>query len=177
MFFSLMILVVIPLFLLAFCATAIVHIFFMIPYVPSEQKVVLKMVQLARIKKNDKVFDLGCGDGRLLITAEKKAGAQAIGFEIAPLMYLLSKLRVLFSRSRAQVKFQSLFSAPLKSADVIFCYLFPNAMPRLAAKIKRECKKGTRVISNTFHIPGLKLIRTIKKNAQRGMPTIYVYEI
>lgn len=171
------ILIIIPLFLVLFAITFFVHIFFMVPYVPSKNCVVKKMISAAKLKPRETVYDLGCGDGRLLLAAEKKAHAKGIGFEIAPLVYLLALVRKWLASSKMQIRFQNFFSVNLKKANVIFCYLIPNVMPRLSAKIKKECKKGTRIISNTFHIPGLKPYRIFAKNPAKGTPTIYVYKI
>lgn len=178
MFLTYFIVIAVPIFLILFILTAAIHIFFFIPYVPSQQRVVKKMVKLAHIKKNEKVFDLGCGDGRLLIAAEKAAPkVQAEGFEIAPLMYIMAQVRLLIARSRAQIHFQNLFNVNLKPANVIFCYLFPNVMPRLVKKIKKECKRGTRIVSNTFSIPGLRLVKKITRNMRTGTPSIYIYRV
>lgn len=164
-------------FLIALAITALVHIFFLVPYVPSKNRVVKKMVSLAKLQPKETVYDLGCGDARLLIEASKKTKITPVGFEIAPLVYVLAKLRAFLSPKKIQVKFQNFFSANLHKANVIFCYLIPNVMPRLASKIKRECRRGTRIISNTFSIPGLKIDKISPKNAAKGMPTIYVYKI
>lgn len=171
------ILFIFVIFLMALAITALVHIFFLVPYVPSKNRVVKKMVSLANLRPRETVYDLGCGDGRLLIEAGKKAKVKSIGFEIAPLVFLLAKLRTLLLCSKIQIRFENFFKANLSKANVIFCYLIPNVMPRLAAKIKRECRRGTRIISNTFHIPGLKLHKISAKNRRKGMPTIYVYKI
>ncbi len=171
------ILIFIMIFIIFLSASVFVHIFFLVPYVPSKNKVVDKMIQAANLKTNETVYDLGCGDGRLLIASEKHKRVKTVGFEIAPLIFLLAKLRTAISHSKAKIKFQSFFKANFKKANVIFCYLIPNIMPRLSSKIKRECKKGTRIISNTFHIPGLKPYKILAKNEQSGMPTIYVYKI
>ena len=164
-------------FIILLVLSVLVHIFFLVPYVPSKKRVIEKMISVARLKPRETAFDLGCGDGRLLIAAEKKAKIKAIGFELAPLVYIFALIRKLIFRSHIQINFKNLFKANLRRANVIFCYLLPNVMPRLAAKIKRECKKGTRIISNTFHIPGLKLARIFKKNPALGLPTIYVYHV
>lgn len=156
--------------------TIFIHMFFRVPYVPSRTKVVEKMIRAAGLRKGDCVVDLGCGDGRLLLAAEKK-GASAEGYEIAPLVFFLAWMRKFIARSKMKLHFQSLFSAPLKKANVIFCYLLPNVMPPLAEKIKKECRRGTRVISNTFSIPGLKLYKILTKNPAKGLPTIYIYKV
>lgn len=169
------------LFFILLIATVIVHMLFLVPFVPSRMRVVKRMISAARIKPDDVVFDLGCGDGRILFEAEKKLKTKnrdkAIGFEIAPLVYFFAWARKFIARSRACIRFQSFFAANLRRADVIFCYLIPNVMPRLAAKIKKECRKGTRIVSNTFHIPGLKLVKILRKDLRRGIPTIYVYKV
>lgn len=165
------------LFFLLLAVTAFMHLLFFVPYVPSSRRSVEMMLRAARLKPRQTVFDLGCGDGRLLIEAEKKTSVSAEGFEIAPLVYLLARLRTFLGHSKAKIYCKNFFRANLRPANVIFCYLFPNVMPRLAKKIKKECKKGTRVISNTFHIPGLKLCRVFKKDPVRKIPTIYVYEV
>lgn len=158
-------------------ATVFVHIFFLVPYVPTKNRVVREMIKAAQIKPKETVYDLGCGDGRLLLAAEKKARINAVGFEMAPLVYLLALARKFIANSRAKILFKSLFKANLRNANVIFCYLIPNIMPALSAKIKRECKRGTRIVSNTFHIPDLKPYKIFAKNPKKGLPTIYVYKI
>lgn len=167
----------VPIFLLLLAGTFIVHIFFLIPYVPTKQRVVKKMVEMARLKKNDTVYDLGCGDGRILIAAEKEHRVRGVGFEIAPLIYLLVKIKKWLTRARFEVRFQNLFKVNLRKADVIFCYLLPEAMEKIAQKIKKECKKGTRIVSQTFHLPGFTPVKTLKKNKKTGMPSIYLYQV
>lgn len=170
-------LILISVFLILLVATALVHIFFSVPYVPSAKRVVRKMIEVANLKPRETVFDLGCGDARLLIEAEKSAPIKAIGFELAPLVWILAFLRKFFTRSNAEIHFKNFFKANLAGANVIFCYLIPNVMPRLAEKIKNECRRGTRIISNTFHIPNLKPYRIFKRDPLKGLPTIYVYKV
>lgn len=135
------------------------------------------MIDAAQLRPRDTVMDIGCGDGRLLFAAEKKQGVKAMGFEIAPLVYLLAIFQKIIRRSKAKIRFKNFLKANLRQANVIFCYLIPSVMPDLAFKIKRECKKGTKVISNTFHIPGLEPMRVIPKDPLKKTPTIYVYRI
>lgn len=166
-------------FILLLALSALVHAVYLVPFVPSKMRVVSKMIEAAHLKKDETVIDLGCGDGRLLLEAEKKTkGIHAIGFEIAPLVFVLAWMRKIWSGSKFQLRFQSLFRANLKNANVIFCYLFPNVMKPLAAKIRLECKPGTRIISNTFSIPELAPASHVySKNAELGLPTIYVYTL
>ncbi len=171
------VLIFLPIFMVLLALSALVHIFFLVPYVPSKNNVVKEMIRAAKLKPNETVFDLGCGDGRLLIEAERKAKVKAVGFELAPLVYLIALARKFFARAKTKIKFQNFFHANLSKANVIFCYLLPNVMPRLAEKIKKECKRGTRIVSNTLHIADLKSYRIFKKDAAKGLPTIYVYKI
>lgn len=157
--------------------TVVVHMIFWVPYVPTPNAVVDRMVASANLKQDETVFDLGCGDGRLLIAAEKHTKVRPVGFEIAPMVYLLALIRKVLARSKSKLVYKSFFNADLSKADVIFCYLLPNVMPRLAEKIGKECKKGTRIISNTFHIHGMEPKRVLAKEPKLGIPTIYVYEI
>lgn len=165
------------LFLLLIGVSMIVHVFFGVPYVPSESAVVAKMIAVAKLKNGDTVFDLGCGDGRLLFAAEKKAKVKAIGYEVAPAMLLLAHFLKMLAKSKAKIHFKSLFSANLKEANVIFCYLMPRALEKLSKKIKNECKSGTLVISNTFKIPNLELVEKFEKDAKKGLPSIYLYKV
>lgn len=165
-------------FFVGLLATVFVHLLFLVPFVPSKTRVVEKMIQAAKLKAGDTVYDLGCGDGRLLFAAEKKIQRlRAYGFEIAPLVYLLAWVRKILSGSTAKILFKNLFSADFRKANVIFCYLIPNVMPRLSEKIKRECRSGTKIISNTFHIPGLKTLKVLARDPKKGLPTIYVYRV
>lgn len=164
-------------FLLLLIVTVAVHVVFQVPYVPSRRKAIEKMLAVAKLKSKEMVFDLGCGDGRLLLAAEKKARVKTMGFEVAPLVYLLAILRKFLARSSAKIQFKSLFHANFAQANVIFCYLIPSVMPQLAIKLKKECRRGTRIISNTFHIPGLKPSKVFARDKAKGLPTIYLYEM
>jgi SAM-dependent methyltransferase len=162
--------------ILLMLATAIINILMMVPYVPSRKKVVRRLVEIANLKKGEKVYDLGCGDGRILIEAEKKAQVDAIGFEGAPIPYILAKLRKAISRSNAKIMMRNFFKANIGDADVIFCYLGPDVMNKIADKIRTECRKGTRVYSHTFEISGLNLKKSWKKDPSSGLPRIFQYE-
>ncbi|MCX6792169.1 MAG: hypothetical protein NT149_03985 [Candidatus Gottesmanbacteria bacterium] len=122
------------------------------PFVPTKNAAAEAMIRLAGITKGDMVYDLGSGDGKLLLLAAKK-GARAIGYEINPLLVLLSNLR------GARTRWKNFWNADIHDADVIFIYLLPWKMERLASKLKTECKKGTVIVSNSFIFPGWKIIR------------------
>jgi SAM-dependent methyltransferase len=164
-------------FVLVFAFSFLLTLFIKVPFVPSKNIVAKKLIEEADIKDGQKIYDLGCGDGRLLIEASKNKKVKAIGYEISPMAYILGKINTWFKRSKAEVKFKNFFHQNLKDANVIFLYLLPEILPAVGDKIKEECAKGTRIISNTFKLPNLEPIKVIAKNPQAGLPTIYVYEV
>jgi predicted RNA methylase len=100
------------------------------------------------------VYDLGSGDGRFLIASAKRYKVNAIGFEINPWAYVLSRFRVGFWQANVSIHFQDFWKADLSKADIVFCYLFPDVMERLKEKLSRELKAKAKVISCNFEIPG-----------------------
>lgn len=170
-------LTLILIFTLLIASTAFVSLFLRVPYVPTKKRVMLEIIKHAKLKEGQTFLDLGCGDGRMLIEAEKTTKVNAIGYEIAPIVYLLAVARKTLNRSKVKIKFKNFFNENLGKADVIFCYLMPAELEKLAKKIKKECKKGTKIISNTFHIKGLKPVKVIPKNEEKKIPTLYFYKI
>ncbi len=162
---------------LLYISTALVSLILRVPYVPTKKSVMHKIMKEAKIKKGETFLDLGCGDGRMLIEAEKQNQINAEGYEIAPMIYLMAILRKFANKSKAKIHFKNFFKENLEHADVIFCYLMPHELARLAKKMKKECKKGTRIISNTFQIKGLKPVKIIKKDEKTKTPTLYFYKI
>lgn len=170
-------LVIILFFTLLFIVTAFVSLFLRVPYVPTKKRVMEEIIKQADLKDGQTFYDLGCGDGRMLIEAEKARKVNAVGYEIAPLVYFFAVARKLLNRSKAQIKFKNFFKENLENADVIFCYLMPAELKRLAKKIQKECKKGTHIISNTFHIEGMEPKKVIPKNDKTKIPTLYFYQV
>ena len=121
------------------------------------------------------LYDLGCGDGRFLIAAEKRYGVKAIGFEINPWAFLLSRLRVMVQRAHVAIHFRDFWKADLRDADIIFCYLFPDIMERLREKLSRELKTGVKVISCNFEIPGWKPEMIMRASHHRDTDPVFVY--
>jgi hypothetical protein len=130
------------------------------PWVPSSMKKVHKMLKMAAVGPNDVVCDLGCGDGRTVITAARSYGSRAIGIEIDPLRYLWCELlvTVLGLRSRVKIVFGDFYSQDLNGVDVVTCYLLPSTNIKLEAKLMRELSPSARVVSKDFTFPGLKLV-------------------
>ncbi|MBD3270474.1 hypothetical protein GF376_03025 [Candidatus Peregrinibacteria bacterium] len=145
------------------------------PYVPSQKKMIKSILDSIQMKKNAKLYDLGCGDGRFLIQAEKTYQIKGIGFEISIIPYLFSILFKKIEKSDVQIHFANFYKKNLSDADYIFCYLYPEMMEKVAEKIKKECKKGTKLISNTFSIKNMQPSKVIAKNKNQKQ-NIYIYE-
>jgi len=141
------------------------------PFVPSTSPVAEKMVELARLKKGQTIYDLGSGDGRILKLAATH-GARAIGLEINPWLVLYTTLRYGFGRYPGTVRthWRNFWRQNYRDADVIFVYLLPWHMNKLADKLKQELKPGAIVVTNSFIIPGWKQIR------QDAAQHVYVYK-
>lgn len=122
------------------------------PYVPTPQTVVDEMLKLASVTKNDVVYDLGSGDGRIVITAAKKYGARGIGVDINPERVKEANANAIAAGVTDKVKFveQDLFETDLKEASVVTLYLLPAVNLKLRPKLWKELKPGTRVVSHSF---------------------------
>lgn len=130
------------------------------------------MIALAHLKKGMKIYDLGSGDGRLLVLAAKKS-CLAIGFEINLFIVFYCKLRFLFHplRSNIQTQWKNFWTADLHDADVVFVYLLPWRMKKLAEFLNGQLKPGTLIVSNSFIFPDWPVIRQDTKQH------VYVFRI
>ena len=131
------------------------------PWVPTSMRMVHRMLTIAEVRPGDLVYDLGCGDGRMIVTAARRYGARAVGIEIDPLRYLWSQMliTVLRLRDRVRIVYGDFFNQDLSEADVVACYLLQDTNNRLEGKLEQELRPGTRVVSNTFTFPGLLKVR------------------
>ncbi len=127
------------------------------PWVPSSMQMVRRMLEMAEVGPKDVVYDLGCGDGRMVLTAAMRYHARAVGIEIDPLRYLWCQflITILFQRKHVRIIFGNLFTKDLSEADVVMCYLMPDALAKLEKKLKKELQPRTRVVSNRFTFPTL----------------------
>jgi ubiquinone/menaquinone biosynthesis C-methylase UbiE len=125
-----------------------------VAYVPTPQSVVEAMLELAAVKPNDVVYDLGSGDGRIVITAAKKYGARGVGIEIDEALVKEATENAAASGVSDRVRFvtQDLFKADIGDASVVTLYLLQSINERLRPKLVRELKPGTRVVSHVFNM-------------------------
>ena len=122
-----------------------------VPYVPTPQEVVTGMLKLADVKKDDTVVDLGCGDGRIVVTAAKDFGARGIGYDLNPERIKEANANLAKANVGDKVRFlnQDLFETDLRPASVITLYLLPSLNQKLIPKLK-QLKPGTRIVSHSF---------------------------
>ena len=122
-----------------------------VPFVPSPQEVVDKMVNLAGVKKGDVVYDLGSGDGRIVIAAAKK-GAKAVGFEIDGDLLKQSRenIRAAGVQDAAEIRQQDILTVDLSPASVVTMYLLPDVNMKLRPNLLSQLKPGSRVVSHSF---------------------------
>lgn len=122
-----------------------------VPYVPTPQPVVDKMLELAKLKPNDVLLDLGSGDGRIPITAAKRHGVKAVGVDLNPVRVDEANKNAVKSGVTDKVEFreQDLFETDLSNATVITMYLLPTVNMKLRPKLM-QLKPGTRIVSHSF---------------------------
>jgi SAM-dependent methyltransferase len=123
-----------------------------VPYVPSPNPVVDGMLKLAGVKSSDTVYDLGCGDGRIVIAAAKTYGAKGVGVDINPERIEEARANAKSAKVEDKVRFEEndLFKANISSATVVTLYLLPDVNTRLKPKLLKELKPGTRIVSHSF---------------------------
>jgi SAM-dependent methyltransferase len=136
-------------------------------YVPTPQDVVDKMLELAEVKKGDVVYDLGCGDGRIVVTAAKKYGVKAVGFDIDPQRIKEARANVKKNKvdDLVTIRQADIFTLDLREASVVTLYLLPELNVRLMPQLEK-LKKGSRIVSHEFDMRGAKPIKvlTIKED-------------
>jgi SAM-dependent methyltransferase len=149
-------------------------------YVPTPQPIVDKMLELAKVKKTDIVYDLGCGDGRIVVTAAKKYGVKAFGFDIDPERVAEAKENVIKNKVEHLVTIEQkdIFTLDLSPANVVTLYLLPRLNVKLIPQLEK-LKKGSRVVSHDFDMAGVKPIKhlTLKPAPDERDHEIYLWHI
>lgn len=145
-----------------------------VPFVPTPQEVVDKMIELAGVKKGDTVYDLGSGDGRIVITAAKK-GARAVGFEIDGDLVKESRenIRKAGVQNLAEIRQQDILTVDLSPASVVTMYLLPDVNLKLKPNLLSQLKPGSRVVSHAFDMGDWKPDKTERVNGR----TVYFWTI
>ncbi|KKR50806.1 MAG: hypothetical protein UT84_C0006G0008 [Candidatus Curtissbacteria bacterium GW2011_GWA1_40_16] len=164
--------IVLVILILAFALFS-VGLFFELPYVATKEDKVKTIIKLAGIKKGETVIDLGSGDGRLLFAAAK-LGATAVGYELNPLLVIITTLRarIMGLSKNVIVKKRSLWEADLKTADAVFVYGRKHTMKRFEDFVYKNCKKGTRITVNSD-----KTVAFPSKKALKSENGIFLYRV
>lgn len=146
------------------------------PFVPMEPEVVNRVMELAEVKKDDVFYDLGSGDGRLVIAAALR-GAKSFGVEIDQLRVLYSRIWLWLLRLKnAEIIQKNFFEVDLSKATVICLYLLPETNEKLREKLEKELKKETRVISVGFDVAGWEPVRIDPRGTVYGPIYLYVFK-
>ncbi len=143
-------------------------------FVPTPQKVVDAMLTLARVGKNDLVYDLGCGDGRIVVSAARR-GARSVGIDIDPerIREANANIRKAGVARRAKVVQADLFEADVSAASVVTLYLLSSLNEKLKPKLLAELKPGTRIVSHGFDMGHW----MPEKSVDVGGSTIYLWRV
>jgi cyclopropane fatty-acyl-phospholipid synthase-like methyltransferase len=158
-----------------------------VPFVPTNEKVVAAMLKLAEVKEGDTVYDLGCGDGRIVITAVKefKAG-KGLGIDFNPERLKDCEKRMaeekLTDEQRKKLTFKQgdvlkMTPEDFKDVDVVTMYLLPSVNDKLSPVLKKGLKKGARIVSHDFPISDWKADKEEKVESSRGTHTVHLWVI
>lgn len=159
--------------------TDVRHMPYDVPYVPTPEVVVRRMLQISGVKPGEVVYDLGCGDGRIVIIAAKEFGARAICVEIRNDLYeqTLRRVKDLNLEDRIKVIHGNFFEVPIEDADVVTMYLLTSVNQMLRPKLERELRPGTRVVSHDFEVPGWKPLLVEDIYEEWRSHKVYLYKI
>lgn len=146
-----------------------------VPYVPTSEAVVEAMLALAKVTKNDLVYDLGCGDGRIVVTAAKKYGARGVGIDIDPQRIREANENARKSGVADRVRFiqNDLFKSDFSDATVVTLYLLPAVNLKLRPQLMKQLKPGTRIVSHAFDMGDWKPEKTVEVDGT----TIYFWTV
>ncbi len=147
------------------------------PYVTSPQDVAKRMLELARVRKDDIVYDLGAGDGRIVVLAAQEFGAKAIGVEIDKQLCgkAQSHIDELKLQNRARMVCTNLLDVDLSDATVVTLYLTTMANAKVRPNLEKYLRKGARVVSHSFEIPGWNPVTTDTWKSLNARHPIYLY--
>jgi predicted RNA methylase len=149
------------------------------PDIPTPQAVVERMLEAGRIKPGDTVYDLGSGDGRIVIAAAQIYGAKAVGVELRPDLCekARERIRSLGLEDKVSIVEGNALHVDLSAADVVTMYFLTTSNERLRPNLEHWLKPGSRVVSNQFQVKGWKAAQIIRVKAGSMEHTIYVYEV
>lgn len=147
-----------------------------VPPVSSPKFIRKKIAQILELKNGQIFYDLGAGYGKLIVQVAKKYPAcQVFGFEISPFCFLMAKIRILFSRTNAKIRFKNFYKADFSKADAFFCYLWPSIMIKIEEKFTQQAKPGAKLYIYAFPLPNLKPSQLFQFKEKNKTIKIYQY--
>jgi len=154
------------------------HLDHVVPFVPTPLEVAQKMLEIAKVQPDDVVYDLGSGDGRIVILAAQKFGARAVGVELDSGLYEESSARIrkLGLQDRAQILHENMFEVNVRHATVVTLYLLTVVNEHLRPILERQLRSGARIVSHDFQVPGWQPVQTLEVMSKNGVPSkIFLY--
>ena len=150
-----------------------------VPFVATPEHVARRMLEMAQVGPNDIVYDLGAGDGRILIMAAREFGARAVGIELRKDLYnqIERKIKEYGLDGRVRVIYGSFYEVDVSEASVVTLYLLTSVNEKLRPKLERELKPGTRVVSHDFEVPGWRPVRVEEIYDSWTTHKIYMYRV
>jgi precorrin-6B methylase 2 len=149
------------------------------PFFPTPMPVVAEMLRVANVNANDVLYDLGSGDGRIVITAAQHFGARGVGIEIDPQLIRDANDNALKAGVADRVRFLrgDIFEADIREATIVTLYLLPDVNMMLRPKLLRELRPGTRVVSHNYDMGDWRPEKTITVTLSDGSHTIYYWVV
>ncbi len=146
-------------------------------FVPTPKVMVKMIMDSVDFSRFEDIRELGSGDGRFMAAVEKRYGRKVRGYEVNPIAYLVCRLRIALMHLGSTVAYRSFWTEDLRGADCAFCYLFPDVMPRLGAKLGQELEEGAIVISANFPVPGWRHEEVLRCSHAVFNDPVYLYRI
>ncbi len=150
-----------------------------VPYVPTKHEVVAEMLRIADVREDDVLYDLGCGDGRIVITAAEKIGSRGLGIDINPQRIRESRENAKKAKVTEKVRFieQDLFETDFSEATVVALYLLPGVNLRLRPRLLRYLKPGSRVVSHNYHMGDWEPEQTTEVDMEMNNHMVYFWVV
>jgi len=148
-----------------------------VAYIPTPKDLVQQMLYMAQLRRGETLYDLGAGDGRILIEAARRFGAKPVGIELDPRRVGRIRERLKATGVVAEVIEGDFMEIDLSKADVVTIYLSESANAKLAPKLRNELKDGTRVVSLDYDLPGWLPDQEITSKSAGLVRKVYLYRI
>ena len=150
-----------------------------VPYVPTKEPVVDRMLQMAKIQPGDVLYDLGCGDGRIVIAAAKRFGIRGVGIDIDPVRIAEAQENAKKAGVADRVQFiqGDLFDADVKPASVVTLYLLPDVNLKLRPKLQSDLKPGSRIVSHNYNMGDWKPEQSAKVTVDGTEHLVYMWTV